>query len=334
MSITSLPNDIIYEIIRRLPIAEILSFCTINKHFNKVCNNPNLWLILILDFDPTIKDSISNPKHYYLRHLHFAGPIVIHDVSYSVFGRHTINTYNHKIISQNTYIAKRDLIKYVESILDIYRSFTAYYMQLKITINDYDFSTIIIQDAGPTSKDPQLIKLLDHVHQIDIINRNNHEIIKYIDESSQSLAIFKNYVRERQRKLYFDAINRPNFGIATSELSLEQRKQRLWNNIIDNSRRLNFKIDSTNHKVRVLGFWTYDDFVIFQRNYIQNMSSDQVALIESIVNNVKLSISGKYKKEDNVHHSTLVFNKLGQFVMVNLEKNDKEIRNNHTFFNF
>lgn len=63
-----------------------------------------------------------------------------------------------------------------------------------------------------------------------------------------------------------DAITHPSFAATTPLLSLAdlaQRKQALWNTIINNSKRLNFKINSTNNKVQVLGFQTYDDFVRF-----------------------------------------------------------------------
>lgn len=214
MHLTSLPNDIIYEILRQLPIQDMLMVGRLNHHFNKICDNPNFWRRLITEFDPAIKV----PKRNYLRHLHFAGPIVLHK-------GYKTGSYRHKILSEN-YIPKCDLFLFVGSILDSYPSYTAHYMRLKLGVKNYKFCTILRQTFGPNRntrlgpEEQPLMDLLGKIHQIDIIKTEGivpgaDREMEYIDKSSQNLPIFKNYVGQRQNKIYNKVIKKRRTAISS-----------------------------------------------------------------------------------------------------------------------
>lgn len=315
MHLTSLPDDIIYDILRQLSIRDILTISTINRHFNRIANNQYFWRRLITEFDATIKQHIDDPKNYYLRELHFAGPIFLHDKEPP------------RILSQNRYIAKRDLISHVETLINKYGpEYAAYYSYFEIT------SEGIVVHSNCT-----LFRKLDltQIQQIDIIVTKPEKYMtdRIKERITKSRAYYNPQflpaAREQQKRLRLEAANNPNFIMPLVDLALQQRKDKLIAEIVNNSSGLNYYIRHGNHKVKVLGFNSYNDFVEFQKYYVQRLNGDQIAGVEFVINNCKQLIYKQYQKEDQINYTTMVFNSQGQIVMIDL--NESKPKNSYGY---
>ena len=360
MSFLYQPTELLIEQLRYLPVQDLLNLCQTNLHLANLCRNPDLWRArIITDFPATDLRQIPNPQEAYLTEVQEPRSIYIHtflpgnqpgyqlvpeeiipddrlfarvrEIAEQTGEPYTI-VYSRPIPSLDrpsvTVIAlqNRNAVEYISEKPGLIPRIT----QIDILLLEdptwnrtISYLAILRQRPKLRPEEQQTITRRDVIlmrEQIRGASRTMRDNVLSLHKSKNTPF----YQRETQRaelayqaelQRAFDNPIVPNLAPPPQVpgITLDERREALFN-------RISPAMYDFDREDLFLGFRSYQDFLNFQREYLNRLSESQIQLLELLLYEV-LPIS-KHLDAENESVSTgmrnFVFDSEGSIVFIYL----------------